>query len=297
MQLPVLKDLLEFKYLAKYIKNYHKQTSNNSLSGSIKTRAKGQGLDFYQVRKYVFGDDTRNIDWRVSARTNQIHIKEFHEDKEAKIDIICDISPKMQFATRGRFKYLLAADIVSLICFASDANNEIIQAIFFGENLADIEIFKQKNQKSVTLPILNFLCIQQEQKIINSANNLAAAVKSLNSKTKTKGICFIITTQIELEDYLKHELAKLSKKKQIFIINISDIFDFKLPHSGKYSFVNAENKEIILNLADKNAVKLYNQAATKRHNDLCLFCDSIKAKLINLATNDDVVAKICAALN
>ena len=84
MQLPILVELTKSKFLAKHIIHYNKKSNKHSLTGNIKTKAKGQGLDFYQVRKYVFGDETKNIDWHVSARTNQIHVKEFYEEKETK---------------------------------------------------------------------------------------------------------------------------------------------------------------------------------------------------------------------
>jgi len=292
MQLPILVELTKSKFLAKHIIHYNKKSNKHSLTGNIKTKAKGQGLDFYQVRKYVFGDETKNIDWHVSARTNQIHVKEFYEEKETKIDVLCDVSPNMQFATIGKFKYLIAAEIVSLLCYAAELNKELMQTIFFGQNLQNPVTFKQRNQKSLTLQILNFLCTKQKQHIVNSNNDLLNSVSLLNKKTKTKGICFIIITQIELEQNLMSKLQQLSNKKEIYIINIYDIFDIKLPNKGTFTFTDASTKEITINLNQKKAVENYNKDAAKRHDNLVAFCNKAKIKLIDIATDDDILIKL-----
>jgi len=289
---PKLEDLLPLKAQAKALKNYSKIASHDSLSGNLKTKLKGQGLEFHQVRQYVAGDEIRNIDWRVTARTGKAHVKEFIEEKESNIDIICEVGPNMQFASHGKFKYLLAAEIVALLGFAAEQNKESLTSIFFGENLAEPKVIRQKNQKSIILQILNFLCLQKDMKLSNANNNLLTALKALNSGAKKQGVCFIIATNIEVSKELQLELQKLRLKKQVFIIQLIDNLDKDLPAAGKISFSDYNNRKITIDLSDKKARSSYKSAFNQRLKALEKLCSELGVKLFNINTTDDVLKSL-----
>ncbi|MGH7507405.1 MAG: DUF58 domain-containing protein, partial [Longimicrobiales bacterium] len=65
---------------------------------------RGQGMEFSEVREYQPGDDVRNIDWNVTARTARPHVKKHVEERELTVLLAVDLSGSEQFATRGRFK-------------------------------------------------------------------------------------------------------------------------------------------------------------------------------------------------
>ena len=77
-------------------------------AGSYISPFKGRGMEFDESRPYQPGDDPRNIDWRVTARSNQAYTKLYREERERPVYVITDLRDNMHFATRGRFKSVTA---------------------------------------------------------------------------------------------------------------------------------------------------------------------------------------------
>ena len=77
--------LSEIKDLLKRIRELEIKTKglvDGMMSGSYKSKIRGRGIEFSEVREYVLGDDVRHIDWNVTARTNKLHVKEFVEERD-----------------------------------------------------------------------------------------------------------------------------------------------------------------------------------------------------------------------
>ena len=66
--------------------------SNHIFSGEYHSSFKGRGMTFSEVRQYQYGDDIRAIDWNVTARYNETHIKVFEEERELTMLLMVDIS-------------------------------------------------------------------------------------------------------------------------------------------------------------------------------------------------------------
>ena len=126
MFIPTLKYLYSLKIKAKIINKKHP----SSFLGSVISSFKGSGLEFYQARKYNFGDEIKNIDWNITARTGQTHVKEYIEEKEHDITIIGNVGKEMYFSSRGKFKYYIMSEIVTLISFITEDNKEDLQIFF-----------------------------------------------------------------------------------------------------------------------------------------------------------------------
>ena len=65
-----------------------KELSKHLFSGEYSSTFKGRGMSFSEVRDYQYGDDVRNIDWNVTARTGSPHIKVFEEERELTLSLI-----------------------------------------------------------------------------------------------------------------------------------------------------------------------------------------------------------------
>ena len=113
MRTPNLEDLISLKNETVKFLNY-KTANQYNFAGLLKTKFKGQGLEFDNIRDYSYGMEVRNIDWNVTARTGKVHIREFVTEKENNFDIIMDVSPNMQFASFARFKYFIAFGLFSI---------------------------------------------------------------------------------------------------------------------------------------------------------------------------------------
>jgi uncharacterized protein (DUF58 family) len=85
--------------------------------GQYRTRFRGRGMEFAEVRAYQPGDDVRSIDWRVTARRGKAHTKLFHEERERPVLVAVDYRTPMFFATRGCFKAVQVSRLAALLAW------------------------------------------------------------------------------------------------------------------------------------------------------------------------------------
>ncbi len=97
---------------------------NNVFGGEYHSAFKGRGIEFSEVRPYQYGDEIRSIDWNVSARTGETHVKIFEEEREQTVMLVVDISGSEDFGTQGKFKREIAAEICAIVGFSAIKNND-----------------------------------------------------------------------------------------------------------------------------------------------------------------------------
>jgi uncharacterized protein (DUF58 family) len=99
------------------------------------SRFRGRGVDYIESRAYQPGDDIRQMDWRLTARSGRPHTKLFQEEREQSILLLVDHNPSMRFGTRVRFKSVQAARAAALIAWAAVHGGDRIGAVGFGPGL------------------------------------------------------------------------------------------------------------------------------------------------------------------
>ncbi|MGH8090271.1 MAG: DUF58 domain-containing protein, partial [Rudaea sp.] len=103
------------------------------------SRFRGRGVDYAESRIYQPGDDIRQMDWRVTARSGKPHTKLFEEEREQSVLLIVDENPSLRFGTRVRFKSVQAARAAALIAWTAARNGDRIGALGFGGGI-DAEV-------------------------------------------------------------------------------------------------------------------------------------------------------------
>ena len=86
---------------------------NTALTGSYRSVFRGQGIEFEEVRPYEPGDDVRGIDWNVTARTGEPHVKSYREERELSVHCLVDRGLGMGFGTQRWSKREAAAQLVA----------------------------------------------------------------------------------------------------------------------------------------------------------------------------------------
>lgn len=91
------------KYITKIKANlsiYTRKKTSNILDGTYNSIYKGKSMNFEDLREYVIGDEIKNIDWKSSARTNKILVKQFVAEKKHNVLFILDTGKKMLADTK-----------------------------------------------------------------------------------------------------------------------------------------------------------------------------------------------------
>src|SRR5688500_5374776 len=99
---------------------------------------RGQGMELSEVREYQAGDDVRNIDWNVTARTGHPYIKKHVEERELTVLLVVDLSGSEQFGTRERFKAERVAEIAAVLALSALRNNDRVGLIIFTDHIEHV---------------------------------------------------------------------------------------------------------------------------------------------------------------
>lgn len=111
---------MDTKELLKKVRKIEIKTrrlSDHIFSGEYHTSFKGRGMTFSEVRQYQYGDDIRAIDWNVTARYNEAHVKVFEEERELTMMLMVDISGSENFGSTSQFKKEIVIEIAATMAF------------------------------------------------------------------------------------------------------------------------------------------------------------------------------------
>ena len=143
-------------------------------------------MSFSEVRDYQYGDDVRNIDWNVTARTGDPHIKVFEEDRELTVMLMVDISKSSLFGTSEKFKSELIAELSAVISFSAITNNDKVGALLFTDKVE--KYIPPKKGKSHILRIIREIIYYEAE---SNGTNIDKALVYLNNILKKRSIVFI----------------------------------------------------------------------------------------------------------
>jgi uncharacterized protein (DUF58 family) len=229
---------MDTKELLKKVRKIEIKTrrlSDHIFSGEYHTSFKGRGMTFSEVRQYQYGDDIRAIDWNVTARYNEAHVKVFEEERELTMMLMVDISGSESFGSKKQFKKDIVTEIAATMAFSATQNNDKIGLILFSHVLRIIRELIEFQPKSYK-------------------TDIAQALKFLSSTQKKKAIVFMISDFMS-EDY-EQTLKIASKKHDITGIRVFDIREEKMPNIGMVSMLDAETGETQLIDTSSKTVRL-----------------------------------------
>ena len=124
-----LEQLFDQRHVAKSIELDYQSRSRLGMSGSHISKHKGRGVDFEEFRAYQPGDDIRQIDWRVTARTGRPFTKVFREERERPVIIGIDQCHNMFFGSQVAFKSVVAAEAAAIICWTTVDNGDRVGGV------------------------------------------------------------------------------------------------------------------------------------------------------------------------
>ena len=109
--------------------------SNEIFAGKYHTAFRGRGMSFSEVREYRAGDDVRDIDWNVTARSRKPHIKVYEEERELTMMLLVDVSASRMFGSTDRLKKNIITEIAAVLAFSAAQNNDKVGCIFFSDRV------------------------------------------------------------------------------------------------------------------------------------------------------------------
>ena len=173
-------------------------------------------MNFEDLREYVVGDNVRDIDWKASARSNKILIKQFIAEKKHNVLFILDSGKKMLADTRDlESKKEVALMVTGTIAYLVEKHGDSIGAIYQAKE--NIKLFPFKTGLYNIEKILN-----SYEKEIDAKNNLENLINYVLKFIRRRMIIFVVTDIDGMSNISEEILRKLSLLHDVMFVNVSD---------------------------------------------------------------------------
>ena len=158
------------------------------LAGQYRSAFKGRGMEFEEVRPYLFGDDVRSIDWNVSARVGEPHVKVFREERELTVMLAVDLSGSLSFGTRSQLKRELVAEVAATLAFSAIRSNDRVGMLLFTDQ---VEAFvpPKKGARHVLRIVRDLLAFAPEGR----GTDIATALDELNATLSKRSVVCVVS--------------------------------------------------------------------------------------------------------
>jgi uncharacterized protein (DUF58 family) len=219
---------------------------DDALAGRYASVFKGRGMDFDRVRNYVPGDDVRTIDWNVTARTGEPHVKLFTEERELTILLIIDVSASADFGSVADSKRELAAEAAGVLAASAIRNRDKVGLILFSDTV-ELYIPPGKGRMHIMRLIRETLFFQPAR----AGTDIAQALDFANQVAHRKAVLFLVS-DFCLGTPFEERLAKLRNKLQItnrrhdvIAVSVTDPREESLPDVGRICIEDAESGLVV----------------------------------------------------
>jgi len=271
--------LSEIKELLKRIKELEIKTKglvDGMMVGSYKSKIRGRGIEFSEVREYVLGDDIRHIDWNVTARTNKLHVKEFVEERDLRVYIMFDYSASNDFGFT-KSKKSIGHEVAASIIFSAMKKNDSVGLGIFTDTLEQFIPARKGRKHSLTL-----LRTLLSHNIKSKQTNIETSLMQLHRILGQHSVIFIISDYISPE--FLHPLKFLKNRHDVILVNLSDIRESELPDIGYTMLEDMESGEqLIVNTSDQKFRQAFTQNSLENSEKIKKNISKIKVEMVNVS--------------
>lgn len=268
---------------------------NSLQAGAYVSHFKGRGMEFDESRPYQPGDDPRNIDWRVTARSSGAYTKLFREERERPVLVMVDLRSNMHFATQGCFKSVSASRAAALIAWAAHHRGDRLGGIIFGDT--HHRELKPRLGRQSALHYVHELASHPDWKNSVLATNadpeepLRQAMAAMRRVTHPGSLVVIVSDFLGFTKSSQSYLAGVARHNEVLAVCISDPLERELPPPGRYRLVS-DDAEMAIDTYARGAREDYKNEFEQRREALGKFCQRYGIHLMSLSTNEDPVATL-----
>ncbi|MBQ71844.1 MAG: DUF58 domain-containing protein [Planctomycetaceae bacterium] len=213
-----------------------RQVVNDALAGQYHAAFKGRGMEFEEVRPYQIGDDVRSIDWNVSARLGDPHIKLFREERELTVVLAVDVSGSQAFGTTDRFKRDLVAEFAATVAFSAAMNNDKIGLLSFTDQVEGF-VPPRKGTNQVMRIVRDLLAIRARGR----GTDIGSAIEELDRVLRQRAVVFVVSDF--LDEGWERSLLAARRRHDVVPVVITDPREHELPAMGLVEFTDPETGE------------------------------------------------------
>ena len=256
------------------------------LQGDYRTLLRGTGMDLADLREYQHHDDVRHIDWNVTARLQQPHVRVFTEDREMSAWFLLDLSPSMDFGSGEQRKRGLSAEFVAVLARLLTRHGNRVGAMLYGSGVDTV--VPARGGRHHILQLLHTLQIRPDAPQAGPTK-LHELLESAARQTRRRSTIFVVSDFISETGWEK-PLGMLAQRHEVVAVRLLDAMELQLPDLGLIPMLDAETGEqVLVDTSDKGFRKRFASIAAQREAHLRQSLTRAGVDTLELSTDGNLV--------
>jgi uncharacterized protein (DUF58 family) len=255
-------------------------------AGGYRSAFKGRGLEFDEVREYIPGDDVRDIDWNVTARTGRTFVKRYVEERQLKLLFAVDVSASQRFGTASRAKRELAAEFCALVAFSAIRNNDTVGLLLFSDRVERF-VPPAKGSSHALRLVHEMVSFDPGRR----GTGIAGALGYMARVMHRRSVVFLVSDF--LADDFERPLRILAKRHDVIAVRTVDPCERALPDAGLLEVRDAESgRRTVVDTGAPGVREEYARLCALREERLSKVFRAAGVDRITIATDKECVGAL-----
>ena len=265
------------------------------LQGDYRTLLRGTGMDLADLREYQFHDDVRHIDWNVTARLQQPHVRVFTEDREMTAWFLIDASPSMDFGSKEQRKRDVAADFVAILARLLTGHGNRVGALLYGSG-ADTMLPARGGRQQVLQLMHTLQRVRPRphlaQQPTPGPTRLNELLQSAGNLVRRRSTLFVVSDFISETGWEK-AMGQLAQRHEVTAVRLTDPLERELPDLGMIAIQDSETgAQMMVDTQDKGFRQRFARIAAERDAQLAQTLARAGVDTLELSTDEDLVTAL-----
>jgi uncharacterized protein (DUF58 family) len=234
-----LDQLMRLRFKASGFSFLPRQPIHSILSGRHASKLRGRGLNFEELRNYLPGDDTRNIDWRVTARTREPYVRVYTEEKDRTVWLLVDQRISMFFGSRWKMKSVVAAEAAAASAWRVLSQGDRVGAVVFDDS--EVQVVPPHRSQERVAQILKLIvrknhALNAQVDITPGPGMLNQALKQVAALARHDCLVCLIGDGTGIDEDTRKYVTRLTEHNDVLSVFIYDPLEQSMPSAGRLVF-------------------------------------------------------------
>ncbi len=289
-----LDDLIRIQFQAQGFSFLPKQPINSLLSGRHASRLRGRGLNFEEIRRYLPGDDIRNMDWKVTARTQKAHTRVFTEERDRPVLLLVDQRLSMFFGSRKVMKSVTAAETAALGAWrVLDAGDRVGALVFDDSDITEIKPHRSQKRVMQILQAVTEMnhALRIDAGITSAPGMLNQVLKKTAFLAKHDYLVTIISDLNGADSETERWVSRIARHNDLIVCLIYDPLETQLPKGGKLVVSDGEF-QLEVDTSSGKVQKDFSEIFNQKLQDTKEWLSKRGIPILPLNTSEDVASQV-----
>jgi len=263
-------------------------------AGAERSRYRGPGIEYADVREYQPSEDARLIDWNLTARSDRPYVRESHQERGLDVWLLVDGSRSLDWGTVRSLKKDAARDLVDLLTLMLARHGSRVGAIVFDTQLR--RVFALTGGRAGRLQLMSRVEAERNAPSAAGRTNLATTLERAGRLIRRPSLVLVISDFL-VDDGWQHHLKALALRHDVVAVHVSDPRERDLPSIGIVTFEDPETgSQLEVDTTSRKLRERYAAAAAEKRRQLLADLRAARAQVLEVSTAEPVINQLIAYL-